>query len=352
MQDAMLLALAPMKDMTNLAFLRILSALGTLPDYFITEYFRSNPHLKCPDPFVMRSIDENPTGKPIFGQLVGSDTPSLVRDALDIMKHPVAGVDLNMGCPAQLVCKKFAGGGMLQKLRSMDSTLGQLRDALPAGSFSVKCRLGWESPDEFAEIIRIIKKHAPDRLAIHGRTVKEGYRSPVHPEWVAYAVQELPCPVMANGNVVGIDTADAWVHLAQPGGLMIGRGAIRNPWIFDQLRAHFNGQKPPSVSGHMLLEYIGLLDQEMARLIVNYDEKKHVNCLKKFLIYIACGFPDDFGKGIRRASNLADFHAICRAHLDHNDPVLVSPPSDASLFAYTTELADLGRLSPNPVQEV
>lgn len=93
MHKPMLLALAPMKDVTDLAFIKTLNDLNSLPDYFITEYFRTVAHHKKMAPYIMRSIDENPTGRPIYGQLVGQEPEHLVRDALNLMNHACAGVD-------------------------------------------------------------------------------------------------------------------------------------------------------------------------------------------------------------------------------------------------------------------
>lgn len=99
MHRRMLLALAPMKDVTDLAFLKTLKDLNSLPDYFITEYFRTVAHHKKMSPYILRSIDENPTGRPIYGQLVGHEPEYLARDALALMEHDCAGVDLNMAAP-------------------------------------------------------------------------------------------------------------------------------------------------------------------------------------------------------------------------------------------------------------
>lgn len=82
-------------------------------------------------PYILRSIDENPTGRPIYGQLVGHEPEYLARDAQVLMEHACAGVDLNMGCPAPIVCRRNAGGGMLRSLKAMDAALGALRDVLP-----------------------------------------------------------------------------------------------------------------------------------------------------------------------------------------------------------------------------
>ena len=90
MSVRMILALAPMKDVTDLAFLLTLHELGTLPDYFITEYFRTVPHHKKLNPYILGSITKNPTGKPVWGQLVGTDPHSLARDAKKLMENGAA----------------------------------------------------------------------------------------------------------------------------------------------------------------------------------------------------------------------------------------------------------------------
>lgn len=334
MHKPMLLALAPMKDVTDLAFIKTLNDLNSLPDYFITEYFRTVAHHKKMAPHIMRSIDENPTGRPIYGQLVGQEPEFLVRDALNLMKHACAGVDLNMGCPAPIVCRRGAGGGMLRTPGAMDAALGALRDALPAGAFSVKCRLGYETPDEFERILPVIARHAPDRVCIHARTVKEGYRSPVHPEWVLWAARELKCPVIANGNIVDTETAAAWVRLASPAGLMIGRAALRNPWIFSHLRAHFRGEHAASPVFRDVLHYIRRLHERTLEMQEHYVEEKHIHRMKKYLVYTARGLPPLFDHQMKRARTTRDFMRLCEDILDRDTPFPLTPPEDTHLFAH------------------
>ena len=96
-------ALAPMQDVTDLPFWRLMAAYGG-PDLYVTEYFRvrEGSHLEKP---ILRSITENPTGRPALAQMIGSHIPSLVRTARELQQHPVAGIDLNLGCPAPVVYK-------------------------------------------------------------------------------------------------------------------------------------------------------------------------------------------------------------------------------------------------------
>src|SRR6185369_1745403 len=133
------LALAPMQDVTDLAFWRLLSRYGGADLYF-TEYFRVYAGSVL-DRHILKSITENPTGNPVIAQLIGNDIPSLVRTARELQEYPIAGVDLNLGCPAPVVYRKCAGGGLLRDPKHVDAILGALRETIRT-SFSVKTRIG------------------------------------------------------------------------------------------------------------------------------------------------------------------------------------------------------------------
>ncbi len=190
------------------------------------------------------SITENPTGRPVVAQMIGNDIPALVRTAKELQKHPVAAIELNLGCPAPIVYRKCAGGGLLREPQRIDAILGALRDAITI-PFTVKTRIGFESPTEFDTLLPLFAKHPIDLLTVHARTVKQMYRPGVRYDLIARAARELRCPVLANGNVHS--AAHAGTVLAETGvrGLMIGRGAIRNPWLFDQIRAQLRGEDNP-----------------------------------------------------------------------------------------------------------
>src|SRR6185436_2018076 len=142
----------------------------------------------------------NPTGQPVVAQMIGNDIPALVRTARELSKHPVAAIDLNLGCPAPIVYRKCAGGGLLREPGRVDSILGALREAIPT-RFTVKTRIGFDSPEVFSDLLPIFAKHSLDLLTVHGRTVKEMYRTEVHYDYIARAVAAVRCPVLANGNV-------------------------------------------------------------------------------------------------------------------------------------------------------
>src|SRR6266481_6149275 len=199
-----ILALAPMQDVTDLPFWKLMAAYGGA-DVYYTEYFRVHAvsHL---EPWILRSITANPTGRPVIAQMIGNDIPSLVRTARELQQYPIAAVDLNLGCPAPVVYRKCAGGGLLREPQRVDAILGALRESVNI-KFTVKTRIGFDSSDVFAELLPIFAKHSLDLLTVHGRTVKEMYRTEVHYDYIARAVAQMPCPVLANGNVYSAQKA-------------------------------------------------------------------------------------------------------------------------------------------------
>ena len=314
------LALAPMQDVTTLEFWRVMARYGGADAYW-TEYFRVHGDSR-PEKWIVRSIVENPTGRPVVAQLIGNDIPALVRTARALQKYPIAALELNLGCPAPVVYRKCAGGGLLREPQRIDAILGALRDAV-AIPFTVKTRIGFESPAEFDLLLPLFAKHPIDLLTVHARTVVQMYRPGVRYDLIARAARELRCPVLANGNVHS--PAQAQVLLAETGarGLMIGRGAIRNPWLFDQVRAQLNGAEIKLASGRDVLNYIRTLwDHEITPGV---KETAQVQRMKKFMNFIGEGIGGPFLHEIRRAATASDFFRTCENHLDHDRRLTLDP---------------------------
>jgi len=316
------LALAPMQDITNLAFWRLTAHYGPA-DVYVTEYFRVYPGSRL-NRGILRSITDNPTGRPVIAQLIGHDIPSLVRTAKELQRHPVAGIDLNLGCPAPVVYRKCAGGGLLREPAAVDAILGALRDAI-AIPFTVKTRLGFDSPAVFDEFLPLFAKHRIDLLTVHARTVKEMYRSPVRYEAIARAVLELPFPVLANGNIYSAAKAEEVLRLTGARGLMIGRGAIRNPWLFRQVRQHLRGAAVFRPTGHDVLAYVRALHEAVCP--AGLTERARVQRLKKFMNYLGLGVEPtgEFLHRIRRVTTLAAFFGVCETFLDHEESMALEP---------------------------
>ena len=332
------LLLAPMQRVTDYPFMKVMAHFGG-PDIYVTEYFRVHIHSTL-EPYILKSVNENPTGRPIYAQMIGQNIPSLVRSAKELQKHQITGVDLNLGCPAPIVYRKDAGGGLLRSPEKIDAILGALREAVePPFEFTVKTRIGFYTPDEFDRILEVFAKHQIDSLAIHGRTVKERYQTPVHHAEVKKACEIMPCPVYANGNVVDVATGLSYLEKTGADGLMIGRGAIRNPWIFSQLRSALEGGTPVEVTHRMLQEYITVLwEQTAAEFHAPFDEEKHVHKMKRYMNYIVQGVSDEFEHRIRRVKTKTEFFQVCTHYLDSEAPIPVLPPEKSKLFCGFSDL--------------
>jgi tRNA-dihydrouridine synthase len=333
--DRPALVLAPMQSVTDLPFMRVMARRGG-PDWFVTEFFRVHPASK-PDRYILRSIRENDTGRPVFAQIIGSDADAMVKEAKILLRENVAGIDLNLGCPSPTVCGKSAGGGLLRHPHEIDRMIAMLRDAIPT-RFTVKTRVGYADESEFESLLEIFRKHSIDGLTIHGRTVVDRYQTPVRPHCVARAVATLTCPVIANGNVVNAQAGVNYYQRTGASGLMIGRGAIRNPWLFEQLRARYQGIEAPQPRGRDLLEYIEDLYAELARESKQYHEVHHIQRMKKTMLYIVQGLDEEIEQAMRRMKTEQEFFSLFRTALDHDDLLSDVPPERSKLFCGFGEL--------------
>ncbi len=311
-----------MQDVTDLPFWKLMTAYGGADVYF-TEYFRVHATSNL-EKSILRSITENPTGRPVAAQMIGNDIPALVRTARELRQYPIAAVDLNLGCPAPVVYRKCAGGGLLREPRRVDAILGALREAISL-TFTVKTRIGFDSPEVFDELLPVFAKHSIDLLTVHGRTVQEMYRTEVHYDYIARAVRELPFPVLANGNVHSALKADEVLGLTGAKGLMIGRGAIRNPWLFHQIRQQQRGEMLFVPKGHDVLAYAGALYDAVCSPEVR--ESAQVQKMKKYMNYLGAGVEPtgQFLHQIRRVTTRNDFFRVCEAFLNHDQPMPLEP---------------------------
>jgi tRNA-dihydrouridine synthase B len=323
-------ALAPMQDVTDLGFMNVIAEYGC-PDYFFTEYFRVHETSRLDKP-ILRSITENTTGQPIFAQMIGESIPDLVRIAKLLSEYPVAGIDLNMGCPAPRIYRKNVGGGLLRDPDKIDRILGELR-ANVAGRLTVKMRIGFEDTSEFDRVLSLIDKHDIDLLSLHGRTVKEAYHGAVHYDAIAQAVTRLRCPVLANGNVSSAATAMAVLSQTHAAGVMIGRSAIRNPWIFSQIRQALSGQEITVVTLAQVREYIDRLYRMPTAQAV--PEKSRISHLKMYLNYIGQSVDGSGGflREMRRAKTEVELFDICDRYLLTDPQIVFSPEPYPGIFA-------------------
>ncbi len=318
------LALAPMQDITDLPFWRILARHGG-PDVYWTEYTRVHATSSL-ERSVVEAVVHNPTGRPAIAQLIGNDPAALAKAARELQRLPVAAIDLNLGCPAPVVYRKCAGGGLLREPRRIDAILGALRDAIDRVRFTVKTRIGFEDASGWDELLGVFGRHSIDLLTVHGRTVADMYRTEVRYDFIRAAVERMRCPVLANGNVGSPGRAVEVLAATGARGLMIGRGCIRNPWLFGQVRDLRAGRPPRLPTGREVLAYVMSLYEETVPH-EGFRERLQVEKMKKYMNFVGEGMEPaaPFLHRIRRVETRADFLSVCRDYLEHDRPMRLEP---------------------------
>ena len=305
-------ALAPMQDVTGLPFMKVVANRGA-PDFFFSEFFRVHAHSRI-DPEILSSITDNPTDRPVFAQLIGENIEDLKRTVEAFRAFPVAGIDLNLGCPAPRVFRKNVGGGLLRTPKQIREILLMLRKEVST-LLTVKMRIGFEDDRFFRDLLGIINETGVDLLSLHARTVLGGYRSAPSYRHVGEAVQMANCPVLLNGNVTSYESARELKNITGAHGVMIGRSAIRNPWIFRQIREAQTGStifRPKLLDVYEYIEelYDGLRKPEI-------EERKNIGRMKKFLNFVGLSVDRDGGflHGMRRAQDARELFKVCSVFL-------------------------------------
>jgi len=178
-----------------------------------------------------------PFEQPVIVQIFGYDG-ELIAQAANIVQsklHP-AGIDINMGCPAPKITGNECGSGLLRNYDKALEIMKHVR-ANYTGQLSVKIRLGWAQND-VKQFVKQLYDIGIDAITIHGRTAKEGYKGLADWDAISDIAQDIPLPIIGNGDITTWQEAIIRAENANLMGVMIGRGALGNPWIFKEIKEH------------------------------------------------------------------------------------------------------------------
>jgi len=203
--------------------------------------------------------DEHPIG----AQLFGSNAETLAEAARIVQDTGFDTVDLNLGCPAKRVVGCNGGSGLLRDLPKIGEIFRAVRTAVTI-PFTVKFRLGWnDSQIVCVELARMAEAEGLNAVALHARTREQGYSGQARWEWIAAVKQTVRIPVIGNGDVRTPEDAAAMVAKTGCDGVMIGRAAAANPWIFRQIAQYTatGSYEAPTFSDrhHMIRAYFEML---------------------------------------------------------------------------------------------
>ena len=298
-----------MQDITGPAFMALISRFGA-PDFFVTEYLRVHATSGIDAP-IAACLEKGAFPRPVVVQLLGEDTVHLARSARELQRRGAAGIDLNLGCPAPKVFRKKVGGGLLRDLDKIKEILRVLRGEI-GGFFSVKTRVGFADTAQFDALLDCFAGAGLSALTVHGRTVRESYRGHVRYDLIARAQARMgTVPVFANGD---LSSATKTLEIcAQTGcaGAMLGRAAVRNPWIFGQIAALRAGKPAFAATRGDVRAYVRALWETQTD--PRAPDAPRVGRLKKFLNFVGQSVDADgaFLRAMRRAQTPGELAAVC-----------------------------------------
>jgi len=252
--------LAPMQGLTNKA-LRSLFIEWVRPDVVFTEIMRVRPmaarqQLSKVD---LAEVAASEGGVPLVVQLIGPGRDALVAAAEAAQAAGAVQVNLNMGCPFGRMTSSLSGGGMLKRPADLEEIIPALRRAISC-TFSIKVRAGFDDPRQIFSLLPLFEESQVDFLVLHPRTVVQAYQGRADHAITAEVVQKTSIPVIANGDIwTGADAARVKEE-TQAAGLMLGRGAIADPLLFERARGRAEAAPDRAQKATTLRHYLfGLL---------------------------------------------------------------------------------------------
>ncbi|MEK7614774.1 MAG: tRNA dihydrouridine synthase DusB [Patescibacteria group bacterium] len=268
-----IIALSPMADMTDSAFCRAVRSVSPTHQHSPLIVFREMVSAEA----VVRGNEKtlgmteiHPDERPIVQQLFGSD-PDVMAEAARIIQeqHHPEGFDINMGCPVYKIVHNFNGAALMKEPALATQIIKKIKEVVSV-PLSIKIRTGWSDPNECLEFSKVIEAAGADMITIHGRTKAQGYSGQSDWNQIAKMKQGVSIPVLANGDIHTAPLTLKALETTQCDGILIARGALGNPWIFQQIYDLLDGKTPHAVT---LEERIAMIKTHLGFHVEQYGER-------------------------------------------------------------------------------
>ena len=277
--------LAPMAGISDRPFRALCQSMGA--DYTVSEMIGADPKFRHTARGRRRINLENINGLRVV-QIAGAQPTQLADSARFVRDQGAEVVDINMGCPAKKVCNRLAGSALMKD----EALVAELLEAVVSAvdlPVTLKMRTGWDRHNKNAvRIAKLAEQIGVRTLTVHGRTRACAYKGTAEFDTVAEVKAAVDIPVIANGDITNALQAKQVLDYTACDGLMIGRGAQGNPWIFAAIRTYLSsGEHVPPPSG---AEVLGVLAQHLVAMHDFYGDlaikmsRKHIAWYSQWLV--------------------------------------------------------------------
>jgi nifR3 family TIM-barrel protein len=288
--------LAPMAGVTDRDFRLIVRRIGGIG--VVTMEFISSKAIVSGNKRTREMMHFSAEERPLSIQIYGSDVATMREAALVVEELGADICDINMGCPANKVLKGCAGAALMGDLKLAESIVHTVRDAITI-PLTVKFRLGLDDcRRNYLELGKICEANGVAAVAMHARTARQMFAGEADWSHLARLKETLAIPVIGNGDIK--EPEDALRMLAKTGcdGVMVGRGATRNPWIFRQIAARLEGSQMGEAT---LADRRDLILEHFRMVAEREDSLFALHKLRKFTGWYTHGLPN--GRKLRQAIN-------------------------------------------------
>ncbi|MGN1051020.1 MAG: tRNA dihydrouridine synthase DusB [Acutalibacteraceae bacterium] len=278
-------ALAPMAGVADCAFRELCRSFGA--SYTVTEMVSAKGisfSSKKSAELMEISEKEKPSGIQIFG-----DDPAIMAKAAEFsLRYNPDFIDINMGCPAPKISGNGAGASLMKNPKLCGEIVKSVVSAVDV-PVKVKIRKGWDKDTVNAvEIAKIAEAYGASAVAVHGRTREQYYKPPVDMEIIKAVKESVSIPVIGNGDIKSPKDAEKMLKETGCDAVMVGRGALGRPWIFDEINSFFKTGKIPKEKSNS--EKIDIMIKHIESICTHKGEYLGIRQARKHIVWYIKGF--------------------------------------------------------------
>lgn len=279
--------LAPMAGITDYPFRKLVAAKGAANLY--SEMVAINA-INRKNPKTYRIADVHNEPYPVIVQLVGNDAELFAEAAKLVADLGAYSLDINMGCPVRKIVANESGSALMRDIPRAAKIIESVVKATPL-KVSVKFRKGWDNNSVNAvEFAKMCEDSGASFITVHGRTRAQGYSGTADWEIIREVKENVKIPVIGNGDIVSVQSAQDMLNQTNVDGVMVARGALGNPWLLGQIHNFINNNIPPRIIS--VTEIKEALLQQLHDMIDFYGEKMAIAISRKYACWYSKNLRD------------------------------------------------------------